>query len=121
MAIASRRCGLPEASVDLIFADPPYNLQLKGDAAPPGQQPRGCGATTTGTRFDSFEAYDAFTRDWLAAARRLLKPDGAIWVIGVLSQHVPRRRGAAGTRATGSSTTWSGASRTRCRISAASG
>ena len=73
--------GLPEESVDLIFADPPYNLQLKGDLHRPDNS-RVDAVDDAWDRFASFAAYDAFSRDWLAAARRLLKPDGAIWVIG---------------------------------------
>jgi modification methylase len=73
--------GLPEASVDLIFADPPYNLQLKGTLHRPNNSLVDA-CDDDWDRFDSFAAYDAFTRDWLSAARRLLKPDGAIWVIG---------------------------------------
>jgi modification methylase len=73
--------GLPEASVDLIFADPPYNLQLRGTLhRPNNSQVDAC--DDEWDSFDSFTTYDRFTRDWLAAARRLLKPDGAIWVIG---------------------------------------
>ena len=72
---------LPEASVDLIFADPPYNLQLKGDLHRPNNT-KVDAVDDAWDRFDSFKAYDAFTREWLSAARRLLKPDGAIWVIG---------------------------------------
>jgi modification methylase len=73
--------GLPEASVDLIFADPPYNLQLRGTLHRPNNtQVDAC--DDDWDSFDSFAAYDKFTRDWLASARRLLKPDGAIWVIG---------------------------------------
>jgi modification methylase len=73
--------GLPEASVDLIFADPPYNLQLRGTLhRPNNSQVDAC--DDEWDSFDSFTAYDRFTRDWLSAARRLLKPDGAIWVIG---------------------------------------
>lgn len=72
---------LPEASVDLIFADPPYNLQLRGELHRPDNS-RVDAVDDDWDRFSSFGAYDAFTRDWLAAARRLLKPDGAIWVIG---------------------------------------
>ncbi|MEM9797700.1 MAG: site-specific DNA-methyltransferase [Pseudomonadota bacterium] len=73
--------GLPEASVDLIFADPPYNLQLKSDLHRPDNS-RVDGVDDHWDQFDTFAAYDAFTRDWLRAARRILKPDGAIWVIG---------------------------------------
>lgn len=72
---------LPEGSVDLVFADPPYNLQLKGDLHRPDNS-RVDGVDNEWDRFASFETYDAFTRAWLAAARRVLKPDGAIWVIG---------------------------------------
>ncbi|MBY4894455.1 site-specific DNA-methyltransferase [Rhodobacteraceae bacterium N5(2021)] len=73
--------GLPEASVDLIFADPPYNLQLKGDLHRPNNSLVDA-VDNDWDQFDSFKAYDAFTRAWLAAAKRLLKPGGAIWVIG---------------------------------------
>ncbi|KMK68519.1 site-specific DNA-methyltransferase [Puniceibacterium sp. IMCC21224] len=72
---------LPEASVDLIFADPPYNLQLKGDLHRPDNS-RVDAVDDHWDQFSSFAAYDSFTKDWLKAARRLLKPDGAIWVIG---------------------------------------
>ncbi|RVT83172.1 site-specific DNA-methyltransferase [Rhodobacteraceae bacterium CCMM004] len=72
---------LPEASVDLIFADPPYNLQLRRDLHRP-EGSRVDAVNDAWDSFSSFAAYDAFTRDWLAAARRLLKPDGALWVIG---------------------------------------
>ena len=72
---------LPEGSVDLVFADPPYNLQLRGDLHRPDNS-RVDAVNDAWDRFGSFEAYDRFTRDWLAAARRLLKPGGAIWVIG---------------------------------------
>ncbi|MBC7154137.1 MAG: site-specific DNA-methyltransferase [Rhodobacteraceae bacterium] len=83
---------LPEGSVDLIFADPPYNLQLKGDLHRPDNS-RVDAVDDAWDQFASFEAYDQFTRAWLAAARRLLKPDGAIWVIG--SYHNIFRVGAA--------------------------
>ena len=72
---------LPSASVDLVFADPPYNLQLGGEL----NRPDGShvdAVTDHWDRFDSFATYDAFTRGWLAECRRVLKPDGAIWVIG---------------------------------------
>ena len=72
---------LPEGSVDLIFADPPYNLQLKGDLHRPDNSTVDA-VDDHWDQFDSFAAYDEFTRAWLKAARRLLKPDGAIWVIG---------------------------------------
>ena len=73
--------GLPEASVDLIFADPPYNLQLRGELHRPDNS-RVDAVDDAWDQFGSFAAYDRFTREWLAAARRLLKPTGAIWVIG---------------------------------------
>ena len=73
--------GLPEASVDLVFADPPYNLQLKGDLHRPDNS-RVDAVDDHWDQFSSFQAYDDFTRAWLKAARRVLKPNGAIWVIG---------------------------------------
>ena len=72
---------LPAKSVDLIFADPPYNLQLAGAL----HRPEGGevdAVTDEWDKFASFAAYDAFTNDWLAAARRVLKDDGTIWTIG---------------------------------------
>ena len=84
--------GLPPASVDLIFADPPYNLQLRGDLHRP-EGGRVDAVDDAWDQFANFDAYDRFTRDWLAAARRVLKPDGAIWVIG--SYHNIFRVGAA--------------------------
>ena len=72
---------LPEASVDLIFADPPYNLQLRGELRRPDNS-RVDAVDDAWDQFGSFAHYDQFTRQWLAAARRILKPDGAIWVIG---------------------------------------
>ena len=83
---------LPEASVDLIFADPPYNLQLKGELHRPDNS-RVDAVDDAWDQFASFRAYDEVTNDWLKAARRLLKPDGAIWVIG--SYHNIFRVGAA--------------------------
>ena len=78
--IAAMR-SLPTDSVDMIFADPPYNLQLGGDL----NRPDGShvdAVTDDWDRFDSFKTYDDFTRDWLTEARRVLKPDGSLWVIG---------------------------------------
>ena len=72
---------LPAESVDLIFADPPYNLQLKGSLHRPDNSMVDA-VDDHWDQFDSVAIYDRFTRDWLSAARRLLKPDGAIWVIG---------------------------------------
>jgi len=72
---------LPSNSVDVIFADPPYNLQLGGDLARPDQSVVNA-VNDHWDQFDSFAAYDAFTRAWLMACRRVLKPNGTIWVIG---------------------------------------
>ena len=72
---------MPEASVDLIFADPPYNLQLSGELRRPNHS-RVAGVEADWDQFPSFAAYDNFSRRWLLAARRLLKPDGSLWVIG---------------------------------------
>ncbi|WP_304502360.1 site-specific DNA-methyltransferase [Aurantimonas sp. VKM B-3413] len=83
---------LPEKSVDAIFADPPYNLQLAGDLTRPDQS-RVDAVDDAWDQFESFAAYDAFTRAWLLAARRVLKPNGTIWVIG--SYHNIFRVGAA--------------------------
>lgn len=72
---------LPSASVDLVFADPPYNLQLGGDLnRPDGSQVDA--VTDHWDQFESFATYDKFTREWLAEARRVLKPTGSLWVIG---------------------------------------
>ncbi|WP_413788591.1 site-specific DNA-methyltransferase [Paludibacillus litoralis] len=83
---------LPAASVDLIFADPPYNLQLRGELHRPDNS-RVDAVDDAWDQFDGFAAYDRFTREWLSAARRLLKPNGALWVIG--SYHNIFRVGAA--------------------------
>ncbi|WP_317056157.1 site-specific DNA-methyltransferase [Roseovarius rhodophyticola] len=83
---------LPAESVDLIFADPPYNLQLRGDLHRPDNSQVDA-VDDAWDQFASFDAYDLFTRDWLKAAQRLLKPNGAIWVIG--SYHNVFRVGAA--------------------------
>ena len=72
---------IPDASVDMVFADPPYNLQLGGDLSRPDGSHVDA-VTDDWDKFSSFAAYDAFTRDWLTEARRVLKPEGSIWVIG---------------------------------------
>jgi modification methylase len=72
---------LPTASVDLVFADPPYNLQLAGDLLRPNNTTVD-GVDDAWDKFASFAAYDAFSKAWLTEARRVLKPDGALWVIG---------------------------------------
>jgi modification methylase len=72
---------LPENSVDLIFADPPYNLQLRNDLYRPNMTK--VDAVDDGwDKFDGFSEYDTFTRQWLSASRRALKETGTIWVIG---------------------------------------
>lgn len=83
---------LPSESVDLVFADPPYNLQLSSELLRPNNT-RVDGVDDAWDKFSSFSDYDRFSRRWLAECRRLLKPDGAIWVIG--SYHNIFRLGAA--------------------------
>ncbi len=78
--IAAMR-SLPTASVDMVFADPPYNLQLGGDLARPDGSHVDA-VTDDWDKFDSFATYDQFTREWLTEARRVLKPNGSLWVIG---------------------------------------
>jgi modification methylase len=82
---------LPDKSVDMIFADPPYNLQLGGDLFRP-EGGRVDAVDNDWDKFDSLAVYDDFTRDWLHEARRILKDDGTIWVIG--SYHNIYRVGA---------------------------
>ena len=77
----ARLAELPDNSVDLVFADPPYNLQLKNELHRPDQS-KVDAVTDDWDKFDSFAAYDAFTRAWLAEAQRILKPTGTLWVIG---------------------------------------
>jgi modification methylase len=72
---------LPAKSVDMIFADPPYNLQLGGDLFRP-EGSRVDAVDDDWDKFDSLATYDDFTREWLAEARRILKDNGTIWVIG---------------------------------------
>ena len=84
--------GLPDRSVDLVFADPPYNLQLGGDLLRPDNS-KVDAVDDDWDRFESFEAYDAFTKAWLGECRRVLKDEGALWVIG--SYHNIFRVGAA--------------------------
>ncbi len=82
---------LPDKSVDLIFADPPYNLQLQNELVRPNQSVVDA-VDDAWDKFDDFAAYDAFTRAWLTECRRILKDDGTIWVIG--SYHNIYRVGA---------------------------
>jgi len=72
---------LKDQSVDMIFADPPYNLQLSKPLLRPDQTDVK-GVRHDWDKFNSFEAYDTFTLNWLKEARRVLKKDGTIWVIG---------------------------------------
>jgi modification methylase len=72
---------LPAGSVDVVFADPPYNLQLQGALQRPDQSDVDA-VDDAWDQFDSFAAYDAFSSAWLLAARRVLKPNGTLWVIG---------------------------------------
>jgi modification methylase len=89
--IAAMR-SLPDACVDMVFADPPYNLQLGGDLSRPDGSHVDA-VTDAWDKFDSFATYDRFTREWLAEARRVLKPTGSLWVIG--SYHNIYRVGAS--------------------------
>lgn len=72
---------LPDNSIDVIFADPPYNLQLKNVLSRPDSS-KVNGVTEDWDRFKSFEDYDQFTKGWMSEAQRILKPEGTIWVIG---------------------------------------
>ena len=82
---------LPEKSVDLVFADPPYNLQLQNDLYRPNQS-KVDAVNDDWDKFGSFSEYDAFTRAWLSECRRVLKDTGTLWVIG--SYHNIYRVGA---------------------------
>ncbi len=82
---------LPESSVDLVFADPPYNLQLSGDLYRPNRT-KVVAVDDNWDKFPGFKEYDLFTRSWLSGCRRVLKPTGTIWVIG--SYHNIYRVGA---------------------------
>jgi len=83
--------GLPAGSVDMVFADPPYNLQLENELLRPNNSVVD-GVDEAWDRFDGFADYDRFTEAWLTAARRALKDDGTLWVIG--SYHNIYRVGA---------------------------
>lgn len=72
---------LPTGCVDAIFADPPYNLQLGGDLLRPDHSLVDA-VDDDWDKFSDFATYDQFTYDWLKEAKRLLKPDGSLWVIG---------------------------------------
>ena len=73
--------GLPAESVDLVFADPPYNLQLKNELKRPDDS-KVDAVDDEWDRFASFSTYDEFTRAWLAGCRRAMKPNATLWVIG---------------------------------------
>ncbi len=83
---------LPDESIDLVFADPPYNLQLDGDLLRPNNT-KVDGVDNDWDKFASFADYDRFCRAWLQECQRVLKPNGAIWVIG--SYHNIFRLGSA--------------------------
>ncbi|MDN3624886.1 site-specific DNA-methyltransferase [Methylobacterium isbiliense] len=84
---------LPPSSVDLVFADPPYNLQLGAGSLLRPDQSAVDAVDDEWDQFASFEAYDAFTRAWLQACRRVMKPNATLWVIG--SYHNIFRVGSA--------------------------
>jgi modification methylase len=87
-----RMKALPEGFADLVFADPPYNMQLRGELRRPDQS-KVDAVDDHWDQFASFAEYDRFTREWLSAAKRCLKDNGALWVIG--SYHNIFRVGAA--------------------------
>src|SRR5438874_2030592 len=91
---------LPADSVDLVFADPPYNLQLQRDLKRPDDS-KVDAVDDDWDQFASFAAYDAFTRAWLTACKRVLKPSGTLWVIG--SYHNIFRAGTGTTGAVATS------------------
>ena len=72
---------LPECSVDMIFAAPPYNLQLESELLRPNNSVVD-GVKDNWDKFESIGAYDQFTRAWLTVARNVLKESGSLWVIG---------------------------------------
>ena len=71
----------PDSCIDMIFADPPYNLQLKKQLSRPDSSEVDA-VIDDWDKFSSFEEYDLFTQKWLVECKRLLKPNGSIWVIG---------------------------------------
>jgi modification methylase len=87
----AQMAALPAASVDLVFADPPYNLQLQGELKRPDES-KVDAVDENWDKFSSFAAYDDFTRAWLIACRRVMKPAATLWVIG--SYHNIYRVGA---------------------------
>ncbi|WP_281276980.1 site-specific DNA-methyltransferase [Methylobacterium radiodurans] len=89
----ARMNALPASSVDCVFADPPYNLQLGTAGLLRPDQSRVDAVDDDWDKFDTFSAYDAFTREWLSACRRVMKPNATLWVIG--SYHNIFRVGSA--------------------------
>ena len=72
---------IPDETFDLIFADPPYNLQLKNELTRPDRS-KVSAVNDKWDQFENFKKYDDFTYSWLSECKRILKKDGAIWVIG---------------------------------------
>ena len=72
---------IPDASIDLVFADPPYNLQLSGAQLKRPDHTAVTAVLEDWDKFDTTRAYDEFTSAWMKEAHRILKPDGAIWVL----------------------------------------
>jgi DNA modification methylase len=72
---------LPENSIDLIFADPPYNLQLNGELYRPNQT-KVDAVNDKWDKFENFKEYDNFSFEWIKECKRVLKPTGTIWIIG---------------------------------------
>lgn len=83
---------LPDKSVNMVFADPPYNLQLNGDLHRPDQS-KVDAVDDEWDKFASFNEYDKFTREWMAECQRVMKDDATFWVIG--SYHNIFRVGSA--------------------------
>jgi len=83
---------IPNETFDLIFADPPYNLQLKSELTRPDRS-KVSAVYDKWDQFENFKKYDDFTYSWLSECKRILKKDGAIWVIG--SYHNIFRLGTA--------------------------
>ncbi len=72
---------LPDGCVDMVFADPPYNLQLAHELVRPNLS-KVDAVDDAWDKFASFAEYDEFTREWMSECRRVLKPNGTMWVIG---------------------------------------
>ena len=78
---------IPRETFDLIFADPPYNLQLKSELTRPDRS-KVSAVNDMWDQFENFKKYDDFTYEWLGECKRILKKDGAIWVIAVSYTHL---------------------------------